>query len=276
MTVSIDSPEVTHVTELRGVVYEDLNEELTDHDFVRALCPDTPDALVDDLVQATKKYAWGVTEGYNEYELFREQYAHIKQVAYRELGLTALELYNRYQLIVEAAILKVTNWGDITGDFLGNRAREDAKQWMIRQIQTDTFDIDANERIFTTGDHSATAGHPFHVVPRNAVAANTDTYTTVNDKQMVLIFYYQSDLSPRVLECISERIADSLGWRAPFDIYSQLQRGNTGIATRPGCLVVDDNEELDINAWCLANAETDIMPQGVDIITRDEIQELNE
>lgn len=276
MTVAKGHGETTHETELKGVVYEDTGFELSEEDYVKAICPDIPDALVGDLVQAASDYAWGIAEGYDEYALFREQYAQIKQVAVREHGLVALELYDRYRTIAEAAVLKVSNWGDTTGDFLGPRARESAEQWMIRQINTDSVQIEDEGRTFNTNALSLTADHAFHIVPRVAVSADTTAYTTIDDKQMLLIFYYESTLSPRVLEFVSEHLNDSVGWRTPFDIYSQLARGNEGIATRPGCLVVDDNKQLDINAWCLAIADTDIMPQGIDLITRDQIQELNE
>jgi hypothetical protein len=153
---------------------------------------------------------------------------------------------------------------------------------MMRQINTDSVGlVTANDvRIIATGNTSITSDppRPFHIVPQATVSAwdsAADYYTTKQDKQMLLIFYYESSLSPRVLETVSERINDSVGWRTPFDVYSQLSRGNEGIATRPGCLVVDDGKQLSINAFNLINAETDILPQGIDIITRDQIQELN-
>ena len=276
MTGLSDSPLTMHKTILQGEVYQDTGETLKGNDYVKALCPDTPSSLIDDLVQASEKYTWIKTEGFDEYRLFREQYAHIQNVATRERGLEAFHLYDRYRLIVEAAVLKITNYGDVTGDFLGNRARAGSDQWIIRQICTDSVDIVAGDRTFTTGGTSVTPGfYPFHVVPRVAVGSDSTYYTTDNDKQMLLIFYYQSDLEPRVLESVDEYINDGIGWRVPFDIYSQLQRGNEGIATRSGCLVVNDNKRLDINAWCLENDETDIMPQGIDINTRMQIRELN-
>ncbi|MEA1998124.1 MAG: hypothetical protein U9N61_02190 [Euryarchaeota archaeon] len=280
MTISIDHAERTHTTVLEGVVYEDTGEKLTDHDFVKALSGDIPDALVDDLVQATQKYAWGIAEGYDEYHLFREQYAQIKQVAVREHGLTALELYDRYMPIVEAAILKVTNWGDVTGDFLGDRAREESQQWFIRQICTDSFsdDTDTGAGVAVTDRiYSVTGtGHAYGIVPRvNGDAQNTTYVHTYNDEQMLAIFYYQNDLSPRVTERAQEYINDSLGWRTPFDVWSQSNRGNEGIATRPGCLVVDDNKRFRAHGWAVAAGDVDIFPQGVDIITRNEIVELS-
>jgi hypothetical protein len=276
MTGLTGNPLTMHKTVLKGVVYKDTGEELEGKEYVKALCPDTPSSLIDDLVQASEKYTWIKTEGFDEYRLFREEYAHIQNVATRERGLVAFYLYERYRLIVEAAVLKETNFGDVTGDFLGNRAREGSDQWIIRQICTDSVDIVAGDRTFTTGGTSVTPGfYPFHIVPRVAVGSDVTYYTTDNDKQMLLIFYYQSDLGPRVLESVSEKINDSIGWRTPFDVYSQLQRGNEGITTRPGCLVVDHNKRLDINAWCLENDETDIMPQGIDINTRMQIRELN-
>ena len=276
MTGLSGSPLTMHKTTLEGVVYKDTDEKLKGKEYVKALCPDTPSSLIDDLVQASEKYTWVKSEGFDEYRLFREQYAHIQNVATRERGLVAFYLYERYRLIVEAAVLKETNFGDITGDFLGNRARTGSDQWLVRQICTDSVGMTADKRTFTTGGTSIGPGfYPFHIVPRVAVGSDSNVYTTVNDKQMLLIFYYQSDLGPRVLESISEYGNDSVGWRTPFEIYSQLQRGNEGIATRPGCLIVNDNKKLDINAWCLENDETDIMPQGIDLNTRMEIQELN-
>jgi hypothetical protein len=276
MTGLSGNPLTMHQTTLKGVVYKDTDETLEGKEYVKALCPDTPSSLIDDLVQASEKYTWIKTEGFDEYRLFREEYAHIQNVATRERGLVAFYLYERYRLIVEAAVLKETNFGDITGDFLGNRARTGSDQWLVRQICTDSVGMTVDKRTFTTGGTSIGPGYyPFHIVPRVAVGSDSNVYTTVNDKQMLLIFYYQSDLGPRVLESVSEHINDSVGWRTPFEIYSQLQRGNEGIATRPGCLVVDHNKKLDINAWCLENDETDIMPQGIDLNTRMEIRELN-
>ena len=278
MTAAKGHGEMTHETVLKGVVYEDTGFELSDEDYVKAICPDIPDALVGDLVQATHDFVFGIAEGYDEYALFREEYAQIKQVAVREHGLVALELYDRYRTIVEAAVLKVTNWGDTTGDFLGPRAREASEQWMIRQINTDSLGFATTvERIAKTEGLSSTAPYyPYHIVPQHKVEAHAlDSYTTIQDKQMMMIFYYESTMSPRVLQSVSERINDSVGWRVPFDVYSQLSRGNEGIATRPGCLVVDDGKNLSINAWSLIDAETDILPQGIDLITRDQIKELN-
>lgn len=280
MTTSISHPEVTHVTTLEGIVYEDTGEMLSEHDYVKAICGDIPDALVDDLVQATQKYAWGIAEGYDEYHLFREQYAQIKQVAIRERGLTALELYDRYMKIIEACILKVSNWGDVTGDFLGNRAREESQQWFIRQICTDTFNdiLDSATVVAVTDRIYSVTGttHGYGIVPRaNGGSQNTNYSHTHNDEQMLGIFYYQNDLSPRVTEKAQEYINDSLGWRTPFDIWSQSNRGNEGIATRPGCLVVDDNKRFRAHGWAVAAGDVDIFPQGIDIITRNEITELS-
>lgn len=281
MTISIDHAEKTHTTVLGGVVYEDTGEMLTQHDYVKALCGDIPDALVDDLVQATQKYAWGIAEGYDEYHLFREQYAQVKQVAVREHGLTALELYDRYMPIVEACVLKLTNWGDVTGDFLGGRAREESQQWFLRQISTDSFNdtsdsgtaVAVTDRIFSvTG-----TGHGYGIVPRETGSDQETAYSrTYNDEQTLAIFYYQNDLSPRVTETVQEYINDSLGWRTPFDVWSQSNRGNEGIATRPGCLIVDDNKRFRAHGQAVAAGDIDIFPQGVDIITRAKVSELSD
>lgn len=275
MVCKIDSTEVTKIVELSGKCYEH-GPALEKKEFVRALCPDTADDLIDKLVQATEKYAFGIVEGmYNEYCLFRRQYERICRVAYREAGFAAFELYRTYKPIVEAAVLELLTEKKSEEQFYGNRATVNSDRFIIRQIQTDTFGIAANERTYTITDHSGTAGYPFHVVPRHDVGSDNTTYTTTANEQMILIFYYQSDLGPRVLESISEYVNDNLEWRTPFDVYSQLQRGNMGIVQRPGCLVVGSNREMDINAWCLETGDTDIFPQGVEIVKRKLITELN-
>ena len=275
MVCKIDSTEVTKKVELSGKCYEHA-PAIEKKDFVRALCPDTAGDLVDKLVQATEKYAFGIVEGhYNEYCLFRRQYERICQVAYREAGFAALELYRMYKPIVEAAVLELLTEKKTEEQFYGNRATVNSDRFIMRQIQSDTFGIPPNDRTFPITDHSGTAGYPFHVVPRHDVGSNSSVYTTTANEQMILIFYYQSDLGPRVLESISEFVNDDLEWRNPFDIYSQLQRGNMGIVQRPGCLVVGTNRDLDINAWCLETGNTDILPQGVEIVKRKLITELN-
>ena len=276
MVCKIDSEELTKKVELSGKCYEH-GPALDKQDFVRALCPDTADTIIDKLVTATEKYAFGMVEGvYNEYCLFRRQYERICQVALRESGFTAFELYRLYKPVVEAAVLKLLT--EVTGDvFYGGRATESSDNFIIRQIQMDTFGLATTPlqpRTFTIGSTSVDTGNPFHLIPRKDVSADTDVYTTTPKEQMLLIFYYQSDLGPRVLESISEYINDNLTWRTPFGIYSQLQRGNMGIAQRPGCLIVGSNQKLDINAWCLETGDTDIMPQGIEICKRKNIQEL--
>ncbi len=272
MVCKITDPDVTKKVELSGKCYEH-GPAIDKAKFVMALCPDTADTTVDKLVRATEKYAFGMVEGkYNEYCLFRRQYEQICQVALRESGFTAFELYRLYKPIVEAAVLALLT--EVTEEtFYGGRATESSDRFIIRQIQTDTFGMAAGDRVFSTGGVS-TAGNPFHVIPRHAVGADISTYTTTVNEQAILIFYYQSDLGPRVLESVSEYINDNLTWRTPFDVYSQLQRGNMGIAQRPGCLVVESNRKLDINAWALENDDVDIMPQGIEICKRKNIQEL--
>jgi len=277
MVCKIDDPGVTKKVELSGKCYVH-GPALEKQDFVRALCPDTADTLVEKLVTAADKYAFGLVEGkYNEYCLFRREYERICQVALRESGYTAFELYRTYKPIVEAAVLKLLT--EVTEDtFYGSRATASSDRFFIRQICMDTFGLattPVQSRTFTITTTSVATGNPFHVIPRVDVSADTTFYTTPANEQMLLIMYYQSDLGPRVLENISEYINDNLTWRVPFDVYSQLQRGNMGIVQRPGCLIVESNRKLDINAWCLETGDTDIMPQGIEICKRKNIQELN-
>lgn len=274
MVCKITDRDVTKKVELSGKCFEH-GPALDREDFVRALCPDTSGDLIEKLVTATDKFAFGkIVERYDEYCLFRRQYEQICQVACRERGLEAFELYRKYKPIVEAAVLKLLTETGTEEIFFGNQAYgANADRFTMRQIQTDTFGIAAADRTYSTGGVS-TAGNPFHVVPRHAVGVDPSVYTTTVNEQMLLIFYYQSDLGPRVLESISEYINDSVEWRVPFDIYSQLQRGDMGIVQRPGCLIVGSNKKLDINAWALKNDDVDILPQGVEIVKRKLITEL--
>jgi len=253
---------------LSGTVF---GESLSGEDFIEALCPDTPNDLRKQLVDAANTYGWSKdVKGMSEYKLFLSQYNQIKQAVYREAGLTALRLYDKYQPIVEAAIMRVTSTGDVTGNFTGPISSDKAEEWVIRQINEDTFGMSAGNRVFSTGGAGT-----FHVIPRAGVgASDPGSYTTQSDKQMLLIFYYQNDLNPRTVETIQESSNDDLGNRAPFDAFSQMQRGNEGLITRPGCLVIDDNKTIDINAHVLQNTDVDLMPQGIEINTRDQVTEL--
>lgn len=248
---------------------EFMGERLTDDDFLTAMCPDTPADLRKDLLDATTKYGFGEVSGFDEYRLFRTQYNQIKSVVYREAGLTALAMYDKYRPIVEAAILRVTSVGDVTGTFMGPASSSSAEQWIARQIVEDTFGMSTADRIHSTGGTGT-----FHVVPRGNVGASPGTFGTTNDKQMLVIFYYQNDLNPRTVETIQENSNDDIGNRSPFEVYSQMQRGNEGVILRPGCLVIDDNKNIDIDAHVLQNEDVTLMPQGVDIDTRDNVTEL--
>lgn len=278
MVLKIGDSGVKKKIELRGKPYEDAPAEIEGAEFLRSLCPDSSGIILDKMVKAVNNYAFGEIERkYNEYHLFRAQYEQIAQVAYRESGLNVFNLYQKYLPVVEAAVLELLTEKKTEEPFFGGRTYERSDQFMIRQICTDTFNIAASDRTFSITDTSATAGLPFLVVPRSDVGVIPPvlTYLLPPNDQMILIFYYQSDLGPRVLESVEEAISDELKFRVPFDIYSQLQRGNMGIATRPGCLIVPSGERIAIGAWCLEIGDTDIFPQGVEIVKRKHITELN-
>lgn len=264
-------------TELSGEVF---GEMLDGKDYIKALCPDTDPSLIDDLMEAVETWGWSRIKDYDEHTLFLQQYMQIKQAAFREMGLTAFELYDRYQNIAEAAILKVTNWGDITGEFYGHLAREDTEQWFIRQLCSDSFwSADPTpvicvpaacyfEAMPTPAD---TAAGWQELIPREcaATAGLTTNYARAhNDEQMYLIMYYRSDLNPRSIESIQEYVNDDWALRPMMDIYGQLQRTNVGVITRPGCLIVDDNQSYCVGGKATAAVEHDFMPQGIDLTTR--------
>jgi len=272
--MTIASARAAHTVTLSGEVF---GETLTGMKYIQALCPDIDPPLAGDLIQAVDDFGWGVVQDYDERTLFQQQYMQIKQAAFRERGMTAFELYDRYEPIVEAMVMKVTNWGDITGDFMGIIARDGTLQWLIRQIGIDTFWTDAVPRVQCV---LATAmfeplnviGTAQLVVPRRAGAE--PEAVMVNDEQMAAIMYYRSDLNPRALENIQEWVNDNWTLRSPMDVYGQLQRTNQGIVTRPGCLVLDDNSDYRLYGMPLATIGCDIMPQGVDLITRTHVTDM--
>lgn len=135
MTVSIDRAWKT--VNLKGTVF---GEHLSDDKYIEALCPDTPSDLKADLLDAAGRFGFSKdVKGMNEHKLFKQQYMQVKQVVYREAGLAGLKLYERYQPIVEAAVLRASNVGDVTGNFLGAASTSGAEEWVVRQIQEDTF-----------------------------------------------------------------------------------------------------------------------------------------
>lgn len=277
MTVTRDVS--VYQTTLEGEVF---GTALTGVDYVKALCPDIDPATARHLDEATRLYGWTTVKDYDEHMLFLQQYMQIKHQVYREAvevggdpvgGLSAFNLYDRYQKIVEAAVLKITNWGDLTGDFLGHIARTaTTTQWIVRQMSSDTFYNGINQCIPQANYNEVLTAGSQLLVPR--VGSGQANCVTYNDEQMYLIFYYRSDLNPRGVEYIQETVNDDWGQRPPMDVYAQSQKGNMGIITRPGCLVVDDNTNYFVGGYPVGLIEHDFMPQGIDLITRNQVHEL--
>lgn len=263
-----------HETALKGVVFKG-QKELKDVAYLESLCPDTDVTFLDHIANAAMKSGWKVDlEGYNEYDLFLAQYAWMKQIASRRLGVAALELFDRYQKIVEAAILQVTTDGTETGHFYGSKAKVGSIQWLIRPIMPITFKdatpaalIPDTELIYKYG----TAGKK-GVVDRmdSAPTAPTHGAQMVKEKQIVIIFGYTNNLNPRAILEIQESVNDGIGHRVPINMYRQMNMTDIGLVTRPGALVVNEGKTLTIGATTIvANMYSDIFPFGVDICTAD-------
>lgn len=86
---------------------------------VAGLSPDTEETLLEDLAAATQDRGWGKVKGLNEKNLFDTQYNQIKQSVYREAGVTALKLYDKYKDLVEAAVLLFSGPDKADENFLG-------------------------------------------------------------------------------------------------------------------------------------------------------------
>lgn len=257
-----------HETLLSGVAFKG-EKELKDEEYLKALCPDTDATFLGHLSNAVKEEGWKTDlEGANEYELFLAQYKRIAQFASRRLGVTALEMYERYQKVVEAAVLYITSEGTETGHFFGARAKMGSIQWMVRPICYDSFPtkVTAANLIYDPllpGDKG--------VVERKNDGAPADGYKLKTDKQILCIFGYVSNLNPRVIARLQEEVNDGVGKRMPIEVYEQMALTDIGLVPRTGCLVVNEAKTLKIGCTTLVAADFDIMPFGVDITTADNV-----
>lgn len=222
--------------------------------------PFTEETLRQKLAQASQDLGWGEVRGLAEKDLFLYQYRQIKQEVVREAGLTALQWYDTYQPLVEAATLLLGSEDKAGEDFLGTEATSD--QLFIRQINTDTFDMATGDKIFSTGGTGT-----FYAVPRAAVGGpDPGAYTLPTDDQMLVIFYYMNTLNTKVFERLQEKLNDDIGTRRAFEVYNGLNRSNQGLIPRAGALVVEDGRDYQLVAEVVANSDIDLLPQGVEIL----------
>lgn len=275
-----------HQTLLRGEPFKG-EKELKDEEYLEALCPDTDVTFLGKIANAAVAEGWKTDlEGFNEYELFLTQYARLKQIASRRLGVAALELFDRYQKLVEAALLQVMTDGTETGNFYGQRAKVGSIQWLIRPICPDSVQLgpavadphvpDHTDLIYKYGTAAPASGATSKGVVQRYDAALTkgtalDGWTLVSEKQVLVIFGYTANLNPRAIEDVQEYVNDGVGSRIPINIYEQMNMTDIGLATRPGALVVNEGKLLQIGAHTLVdNIYSDIFPFGVDICTADD------
>lgn len=272
-----------HVTTLSGSAFKG-EKAVKDEEYLEALCPDTDVTLLGKIANAAVAEGWKTDlEGLNEYDLFLAQYAKLKQIASRRLGVAALELFDRYQKTVEAAILMVTSDGTETGNFYGQRAKVGSVQWFIRPIVPESVQLkeaagayDRTKLIYKYGTATGTIGDTGHkgVIQRRDSKLDKGTgshgWTLTQDKQMLVIFGYTSSLNPRAILEVQEYVNDGVGSRIPVDIYGQMNMTDIGLAMRPGALVVNEGKLLHVAAHTLvSDIYSDIMPFGVDICTAD-------
>ena len=270
-----------HETVLKGVVFKG-QAELKDEAYLESLCPDTDVTFIDHIANAAVKSGWKVDlEGYNEYDLFLAQYARLKQIASRRLGVAALELFDRYQKLVEAAILQVTTDGTETGHFYGQKAKVGSIQWLIRPIIPQSVGL-----CLSTGGAAACSFDDQYLIykygtkgdkgvvqrkdSKPATGNREDVYQLVSEKQILVIFGYTCNLNPRAILHVQEYVNDGVGTRIPIDIYTQMNMTDIGLTTRPGALVVNEGKQLGIAARTIVDdIYSDIFPFGVDICTAD-------
>ena len=265
-----------HMTALKGGAFKG-EKELVGEKYLQALCPDSDLTLMGHVMDATQQRGWRTElEGYNEYDLFLAQYAKLKQIASRRLGIGALELFDRYQKVVEAAVLYVTGTGTETGNFYGQRAKVGSVQWFIRPIVPESVDLDDAGGTFdyTTLIFKYDNAGEIGVVQRKnslpAVGTENDRYVVQSDKQILVLFGYTNSLNPREILEVQEYVNDGVGARIPIDIYNQMTMTDIGLATRPGALIINESKQMVIGGQSMvANVYSDIFPFGVDICTAD-------
>lgn len=265
-----------HTTMLKGGVFAG-QKELAGDKYLQAMCPDSDLTLMGHIMDATQTRGWRTElEGYSEYDLFLAQYAKLKQLASRRLGVAALDLFDRYQKVVEAAILYITSTGTETGNFYGQRAKVGSVQWFIRPIVPESVDLNPADGTFdyTQLIYKYTAAGNIGVVQRKntlpAVGTANDRYVVQSDKQILVMFGYTNSLNPREILEVQEYVNDGVGARIPIDVYDQMTMTDIGLATRPGALVVNESKQMVIGGQSMvANVYSDIFPFGVDICTAD-------
>lgn len=261
---------------LKGGVFAG-QKELAGDKYLQAMCPDSDLTLMGHIMDATQTRGWRTElEGYSEYDLFLAQYAKLKQLASRRLGVAALDLFDRYQKVVEAAILYITSTGTETGNFYGQRAKVGSVQWFIRPIVPESVDLNPADGTFdyTQLIYKYTAAGNIGVVQRKntlpAVGTANDRYVVQSDKQILVMFGYTNSLNPREILEVQEYVNDGVGARIPIDVYDQMTMTDIGLATRPGALVVNESKQMVIGGQSMvANVYSDIFPFGVDICTAD-------
>lgn len=226
-----------------------------ERETVRALEPELPSSIIDRLEKGAA-YNWEVNDGICDKVYFLRKFEYITKRVYREAGTTLLRHANDVMSIVEAAALWLMNTGDVQGNFRGEVAKG-GNEFDLTSLRTDAFDIDVEDRKFSTGG----AGD-IDVIPRGG-----GTISPTDDEELWVIIGYAMTTDPEVVEEYRYYIDDKYGARHGYGCFDQLNQNDVGYFPENGFTIVFPDQNYDLNILAAGDAETDFFPVGFRIAT---------
>lgn len=255
--MAFDKEELTQATlQTQGSDGRPLSEE-----DILAISPGTESDKVSDLVDAVEEEEWKNTSGLgvNEYFFFKNQYDQIAKRYFLEAGEKVIKTFMEYQKIIEAAALKLVK-EDKGGKFYGEQA-DGGDQFLLRPITPDTLGEAEADRQKSTGGTGRQDAHLGPVTPSSNKAV---------DEQEFLIFGYLISTDPSVVISARDEVNDTIGERPEVGIIENASMSDTQFIPKESVTYVQNDNQYQLNVIAAENAETDIYPVGVDIITYDQ------
>lgn len=220
--------------------------------------PGTEAEKVKDIVNAAEEHSWTQTSGLgvNEKEFFEEQYKQLAYRYYMEAGETVTHTFNRFKNIIEGIVLKLVK-EDKGGTFKGKQA-SGGQQFLIRPIVPDTLGLTEASRSQSTGATGKVNNYLGTVTPKTNKA---------EDENEFVIFGLLETTDPTVVISAIDEIDDTIGERAPVDVYNSVGMTDTQFIPYSSVVYVQNDDTYNMDIIAAKNAETDLFPVGVDIIT---------
>lgn len=242
--------------------FEDYIEIDIEDQEIRQAAPSMPDTKVQDLLRAARNERFDKQKGLNERFLLNKEYMSVASQISAELGPFTLDTYETAQSLIEAGVLRIINEGDRTGSFRGQNA-SGGSQWDMEGINTNTFDLDPDDRVFNTGDTGEV-----DLFPRDGSTGSLN-----EDTQVVFIMGWYQSTNPRVVEHVHIGLDDGER-RTAQEVYSHMQLGTLQALESPSVEYITDDDAYDINISATEDSSTDFFPYGVDIDTAANLTDL--